>query len=154
MRRALAALIIGIALVGCGDDDGDSGGERATTVALDEGVLVDSHGAALYTSNMEVNGDVFCTGSCTEVWLPLTARHPTATSDVEGDLGVLTRPDGSRQVTYDGKPVYRFAEDGGPGDVTGDGVTDSFDGQEFTWNVIGEPESTSGTMGGSYGGGY
>jgi predicted lipoprotein with Yx(FWY)xxD motif len=148
MRRALAALTIAIALAGCGSDED---GERPTTVTLDGGVLVDSHGAALYTSNMEVNGDVFCTGPCTKVWLPLTARHPTATSEVEGNVGVLTRPDGSRQVTYDGKPVYRFAEDGEPGEVTGDGVTDSFDGQQFTWDVIGEPKSTSGSTGGSYG---
>ena len=83
---------------------------------------------------------------------PLTARKPTAAPDVEGNVGVLTRPDGSRQVTYDGRPVYRFAEDDGPGDVTGDGVTDSFGGQELRWDAIGEPKPTSGSTGGSYGG--
>jgi predicted lipoprotein with Yx(FWY)xxD motif len=148
MRRALAALILGLAFASCGGDDG---GERPTTVALDGGVLVDSRGAALYTSNMEVNGDVFCTGACTAVWLPLTARHPTAAPDVEGNVGVITRPDGSRQVTYDGRPVYRFAQDD-PGDVSGDGVTDSFGGQQFRWDAIGEPQPTSGSTGGSYGG--
>jgi predicted lipoprotein with Yx(FWY)xxD motif len=148
MRRALAALILGLAFASCGGDDG---GERPTTVALDGGVLVDSRGAALYTSNMEVNGDVFCTGACTAVWLPLTARHPTAAPDVEGNVGVITRPDGSRQVTYDGRPVYRFAQDD-PGDVGGDGVTDSFGGQQFRWDAIGEPQPTSGSTGGSYGG--
>jgi predicted lipoprotein with Yx(FWY)xxD motif len=151
VKRAIAALLLGIAFSACGSDDG---ADRATTVALDGGVLVDSHGDALYTSNMEVNGDVFCTGACTKVWLPLTARKPTAASDVEGNVGVLTRPDGSRQVTYNGRPVYRFAEDEQPGDVTGDGVTDSFGGQQFTWNAIGEPHPTSGSTGGSYGGGY
>jgi predicted lipoprotein with Yx(FWY)xxD motif len=149
VRRALSALILGLAFASCGGDDG---GERPTTVALDGGVLVDSRGAALYTSNMEVNGDVFCTGPCTEVWLPLTARQPTAAPEVEGNVGVITRPDGSRQVTYDGRPVYRFAQDDGPGDVTGDGVTDSFGGQQFTWDAIGEPHPTSGSTGGSYGG--
>jgi predicted lipoprotein with Yx(FWY)xxD motif len=149
VRRALAALIVGLAFAACGSDDGS---ERPPTVALDGDVLVDSHGAALYTSNMEVNGDVFCTGSCTEVWLPLTASKPTAAPEVEGNVGVLTRPDGSRQVTYDGRPVYRFAEDDGPGDVSGDGVTDSFGGQQFRWDAIGEPQPTSGSTGGSYGG--
>jgi predicted lipoprotein with Yx(FWY)xxD motif len=150
MRRTLLALTMAAALAlgACGGDDGDDG---PTTVALSDGVLVDSQGAALYTSNMEVNGDVFCTGPCARIWLPLTARKPTAASDVEGTVGVVTRPDGSRQVTYDGRPVYRFAQDGGPGDVTGDGLTDRFEGRSFTWDVVGEQQPTSGSSGGSYG---
>jgi predicted lipoprotein with Yx(FWY)xxD motif len=151
VRRALLALTVAAAaaLGACGSDGGD---QPATTVALSDGVLVDSRGAALYTSNLEVNGDVLCTGPCAEIWLPLRANDPTAEPEVSGNLGVVRRPDGSRQVTYDGKPVYRFAQDGGPGDVTGDGVTDSFGGQRFTWNVIGESKPTSGSSGGSYGG--
>ena len=59
-----------------------------------------------------------------------------------GKLGVITRPDGGKQVTFDGKPVYSFTQEG-PGEVTGDGFMDAFDGQQFTWNVV--------TVGGSGG---
>jgi predicted lipoprotein with Yx(FWY)xxD motif len=147
MRLLLTALALAAALAlgACGsdDDDGDGGSTPSATVSLSDGVLVDSEGAALYTSEQEANGEVLCTAACAEIWLPLTASNPTAGSDVTGRLGVVKRPDGSRQVTYDGKPVYRFAEDGGPGDVTGDGLSDSFDGQRFTWHVIGETEQPS-----------
>ncbi len=37
-------------------------------------------------------------------------------------LWTTTREDGSRQLTYDGPPLYYFARDRGPGQVTGQGV--------------------------------
>lgn len=33
----------------------------------------------------------------------------------------LERDDGSRQWAYKGKPLYTFAKDAKPGDITGDG---------------------------------
>jgi predicted lipoprotein with Yx(FWY)xxD motif len=135
---ALAALA---ALGACGDDDdGGGGGGPTATVELSGDMLVDSQGAALYVSDQEADGKVRCVDACAEIWLPLTASKPTAGSDVPGRLGVVKRPDGARQVTYDGKPVYRFAEDDA-GEVTGDGLSDSFAGQEFTWRALGNAES-------------
>jgi predicted lipoprotein with Yx(FWY)xxD motif len=155
MRLLLTALALAavLALGACGsDDDSDSGnsgnGGRSATVELDGDVLVDSNGAALYVSEQEDDGKVRCTDACAEIWLPLTASDPTAGSDVTGRLGVVERPDGARQVTYEGQPVYRFADDSGPGDVSGDGLSDSFAGQQFTWHVIGEQPATSGSSGG------
>jgi len=96
---------------------------------------------------------VICKGGCTLIWLPLKAPsgNPTAGDGVSGKLGVVKRPDGSRQVTLDGRPLYRFAEDGSDGKATGDGVADSFGGQKFTWNAEGTAKSSSGngTGGGS-----
>jgi predicted lipoprotein with Yx(FWY)xxD motif len=71
-------------------------------------------------------------------------------------LGVLTRPDGKTQVTFNGAPVYRFVEDQS-GTVKGDGVDDAFAGQQFTWHVVstaGAPQApamTSGSSGGMSG---
>jgi predicted lipoprotein with Yx(FWY)xxD motif len=145
----LAAFLVAAVLIGaCGDDDADESGGTAgatETVSVDSvdgvgDVLVDADGAALYRSDQEETGEVMCVDGCASIWLPLTApsgaAEPTAAAEVPGRLGTVRRPDGSRQVTYDGAPVYTFADDGGPGEVTGDGFSDSFRGREFTWRVL------------------
>jgi predicted lipoprotein with Yx(FWY)xxD motif len=127
-------------------------------------VLVDSRGNALYSPEQEANGKILCTGSCESEWMPLTASgssKPTGSADVTGKVGTIKRPDGTEQVTVDGAPLYTFAEDGGPGQVTGDGFADQFDGNNFTWHVVRADGSTSDSSqagstttgsGGGYGG--
>jgi predicted lipoprotein with Yx(FWY)xxD motif len=152
------ALVFAIALAACGgsSDNGaataSSGSPSATTVSLDNGLLVDSSGAALYTSDQEKSGTVMCTGSCTQIWLPLAAPssgQPTAGDGVSGKLGTVKRPDGKRQVTLDGRPLYRFAQDSEKGKATGDNASDSFGGQKFTWHAEGDSSSSSSSGSGS-----
>ena len=38
-----------------------------------------------------------------------------------GNWSVITRDDGTKQWAYKGKPLYTWAKDTKPGDVTGDG---------------------------------
>jgi predicted lipoprotein with Yx(FWY)xxD motif len=153
------ALVFAIVLAACGGSNNDnaataSSGTLSTTVGLDNGLLIDSTGAALYTSEQEKNGTVMCTGGCTQIWLPLAAPssgQPTAGDGVSGKVGTVKRPDGSRQVTLDGRPLYRFAEDTDKGKATGDNVSDSFGGQKFTWHAEGDAGSS---LSGGSGGGY
>ncbi len=145
----LAAIVAAMAIAACGGgSDGNNSATTATpatsgqTVAVkdvgDAGrVLVDSSGQALYASDQEATGRVMCTGACLSFWMPLTVKGG---DDLHGSLpggkvGVITRPDGGKQVTFDGKPVYSFTQEG-PGEVTGDGLMDAFDGQQFTWHVV------------------
>jgi predicted lipoprotein with Yx(FWY)xxD motif len=155
------ALVFAIALAACGGGSNDkaataSSGTPSTTVGLDNGLLVDSSGAALYSSDQEKSGKVMCTGSCTQIWLPLAAPssgQPTAGDGVSGKLGTVKRPDGKRQVTLDGRPLYRFAQDSQSGKATGDNASDSFGGQKFTWHAEGDSSGggNSGGGGSSYG---
>jgi len=46
----------------------------------------------------------------------------TGGSGVTGTLATISRADGSKQVTYNGMPLYTFQQDAKPGDATGDGV--------------------------------
>jgi predicted lipoprotein with Yx(FWY)xxD motif len=160
---ALAALAL--ALGACGGDDDEqpaaASDDRPTTVSVDEvddigSVLVDQSGAALYVSEQESDGKVRCTGACLGFWIPLEAPsdEPTAADDVTGDLGTVKRPDGSMQVTHDGVPLYRFSEDKQPGQVTGDGLSDEFDGETFTWHAVTTDASSSESSGGGRGYGY
>jgi predicted lipoprotein with Yx(FWY)xxD motif len=148
---AIAALAV-VGLYACGsDDDGATASSTAPeTVAVksigDAGeVLVDSNGVALYSPDQEANGKILCTGGCEAIWKPLSAGsgEPTASSDIGGELGTVKRPDGSQQVTFDGAPLYTFTEEG-PGEVTGDGFSDAFGGQQFTWHVA-QPSGASGS---------
>jgi predicted lipoprotein with Yx(FWY)xxD motif len=75
-----------------------------------------------------------CSGGCTHVWPPVTTSG-TATSGgsaMAGELGTITRPDGTRQVTYRGHPLYFFARDGDKGDAYGQGVV----GFGASWYVL------------------
>jgi predicted lipoprotein with Yx(FWY)xxD motif len=99
-------------------------------------VLTDARGRTLYVSDQE-SGKVLCAHSdCTAVWVPLTVtgtRAPAAPAGVQ--LGTIARPDGSRQVTFGGRPLYTFAFDQSAGATTGDGKHDSFDGTAFAWHA-------------------
>jgi predicted lipoprotein with Yx(FWY)xxD motif len=156
MKLAVSLLAALLVFAGCGggNNDNSSSNSKPATVTMQDGVLVDSSGAPLYTSDQEKSGKVVCTAGCTSIWLPLQAPasgQPTG-EDVSGKLGTVKRPDGARQVTLDGVPLYRFAEDGASGTATGDGVTDSFGGQQFTWHSEGTGADASANDGGGGGG--
>jgi predicted lipoprotein with Yx(FWY)xxD motif len=163
-----AVIAIATALAACGGGGSSSGSATAasnggSTVSVANignagRVLVDSRGQALYASDQEnAAGMVLCTGSCNSIWQPLTVRGSAPMGGpVATQLGVAKRPDGSRQVTYNGKLLYTFTQDG-RGEVTGDGAKDAFNGKRFTWHVVtagntgGMATSSSGTNGGSSG---
>jgi predicted lipoprotein with Yx(FWY)xxD motif len=54
-----------------------------------------------------------CGMLCAQYWPPvLTSSRPEAGPGVDGHaLGSIVRPDGTRQVTYKGRPLYLFADD-------------------------------------------
>ena len=116
-------------------------GDDTATVSVEElgdsgPVLVDSAGKALYAPDEEADSSVVCTGACTSFWIPATIDGGAPSgSSLPGELGVVEREDGTRQVTFEGKRLYTFVEDE-PGEVTGDGLSDAFDGQQFTWHVV------------------
>jgi predicted lipoprotein with Yx(FWY)xxD motif len=68
-----------------------------------------------------------CSGACAQAWPPVPATGTlTATGGaMASDLGTITRPDGTKQVTYDGHPLYYFVGDSGPGQTAGQG-SDNF----------------------------
>ena len=167
IRLAAAALVatgaLGLAACGSNDntDTATAAGSTNDTVSVqsigDTGdVLVDSNGAALYSPDEEANGKILCTGECESIWMPLVSAKPTASSDVGGDVATVKRPDGSEQVTFDGKPLYTFTQED-TGEVTGDALSDSFGGQHFTWHAMtpsGPARGGSSTTADQSGGGY
>ena len=86
-------------------------------------VLTGPNGMTLYTHAGDSATSSTCTGSCATAWPPLAATgQPTAGAGVTGQLGTLTRTDGTTQVTYSSMPLYYWQGDTKAGDVTGDGI--------------------------------
>jgi predicted lipoprotein with Yx(FWY)xxD motif len=144
----LAVGIAAFALAACGSGGGggngtataaDSGGSGIVSVKSVDGsnVLVDSKGQTLYSANVEMGGRIHCTGTCTSSWAPVGAsasESKTASADLGLNLGVVMRPDGARQLSFDGRPLYHFTQEG-PGQLKGDGFVDDFGGTHFTWQA-------------------
>ncbi|MFD9958894.1 hypothetical protein [Amycolatopsis sp. NPDC058986] len=88
-------------------------------------VLTDQDGMTLYlfTKDGKQPPKSACDGDCARTWPPLVATGETSVSGVDGKLvGQVLRPDGTRQVTVGGWPVYRHAKDTAPGQATGHGA--------------------------------
>jgi predicted lipoprotein with Yx(FWY)xxD motif len=87
-------------------------------------ILVNSQGRTLYLFKADTGTKSACSGACATAWPPLLATgKPTAgTGLTASKLGTTTRSGGTRQVTYNGHPLYLFIKDHKPGDVKGQGV--------------------------------
>ena len=87
--------------------------------------LTDSAGRTLYLYTHDKGTTSECYGACAKVWPPLTATGPVTISGkytVQRDLGVTTRTDGTKQVTYGGHPLYYYQGDTAAGQTNGQGV--------------------------------
>lgn len=147
---ALAAAVAVLALAACAGDGLDTATVSVEELGDSGRVLVDSAGKALYAADEEADSSVVCSGACASNWIPLTidGGAPSGNS-LPGELGVVGRGDGTRQITFDGKRLYRFVQDE-PGEVSGDGLSDAFDGQQFTWHVVSVGDAPESDQEGGY----
>lgn len=86
--------------------------------------VTDANGLPLYRYDKDVQkpSKSNCEGECAKAWKPVLAdKVPMATGVDPISMGVLTRPDGTKQLTIAGWPQYTYAEDKSPGDMKGQG---------------------------------
>lgn len=84
-------------------------------------------GKSLYVFLVDADGQSKCNDDCAGSWPPLvvgSASEVTAGSGVTGQLGTISRADGTTQVTLGGAPLYYFAGDSAAGDTEGQGLND------------------------------
>lgn len=98
--------------------------KEADNSTLGKTVLTTVGGRTLYSLSAEHGGRFVCTTpGCLAAWRPLLiARGVKPRGPVK--LGAIVRPDGRRQVTYRGRPLYRFSGDVRKGEVNGEGIRD------------------------------
>ncbi len=78
-------------------------------------------GDTLYRLTKDSTDKSVCTGKCATIWLPvlLAPGQTTPVGVGVSHLGSFTRSDGTKQVTYEGIPLYRFSKDKKAGEVSG-----------------------------------
>jgi predicted lipoprotein with Yx(FWY)xxD motif len=96
-------------------------------------VLTDARGLTLYWFAMDTPMSSACSGACAAAWPPVTGMPQAAAGvTLPGKLGVIKRPDGTMQATYNGHPLYAFQGDSVPGQTNGNGLT----GFGARWSVV------------------
>ena len=92
-----------------------------------------------------------CIGSCAIDWPPVQGPA-TAASGVAGTLGTITRPDGTKQATYNGHPLYTYIGDTAPYQAKGNALELSGGlWHEMTVSAAIPAASSSATSGGGSG---
>lgn len=116
----MGCLLLGLAL--------SQGWAQGTVTVADHethgSYLADGEGRSLYLFTQDEEGSSACTGDCAEAWPPFTVADGATAGDgvAQSLLGAIERQDGSRQVTYNGHPLYYFAQDTEDVPVAGHGV--------------------------------
>jgi predicted lipoprotein with Yx(FWY)xxD motif len=89
-------------------------------------ILTDADGLTLYVFLNDSEGTSTCYDDCAQTWPALeTEGDAQAGEGVDASLlGTSERQDGALQVTYNGMPLYYFANDSEPGHTNGQGVGD------------------------------
>lgn len=124
-------------------------------------ILTDASGMTLYLFEADTGTSSTCYDACEGAWPPYTT---TATPGGNAGglnpsmVGTTTRTDHTIQVTYNGHPLYYFAEDTKAGQTNGQGV-DAFgakwfvvspSGKAITTAASANPSSTAGGGAGGY----
>jgi predicted lipoprotein with Yx(FWY)xxD motif len=108
----LAAVMLVVVSVPAGAAPGAAA--RLTVRSTDYGkALFGPTGKVVYVFGADRRSTSHCYGVCAAAWPPLLTRAaPQAGPGVEAKLlGTTRRKDGSRQVTYNGHPLYYYSAD-------------------------------------------
>lgn len=162
---AMTGLLIALSLIltACQPSAGGQNPTGAATASGDQTVqvvnipevgriLATPEGLTLYTNTAATAADPLCVEkACTDFWPPFIVEGEiSASAELLASLGTTTRPDGSKQLTFNQQPLYTFVQDTKPGDANGEGFADL----GGTWHVAalgGASSGSSPTSGGGYG---
>jgi predicted lipoprotein with Yx(FWY)xxD motif len=93
-------------------------------------VLAEANHQVVYTySKDKKGGKPTCTGACAATWLPATGTPEAGPADVfSGQFGLVTRANGVKQITYNGRPLYLLKGAAG--------LATTGNGQGGVWHVV------------------
>jgi predicted lipoprotein with Yx(FWY)xxD motif len=120
---AVAALaLLGVAVAGAGSPAPTATGTGLKSATIGGAtVLTNARGFTLYFFAPDTPATSRCYGSCTVYWPPVTGAA-AAGPGLPGRVGAITRTGGSRQLTYNGHPLYTYIGDSAPGQARGNNL--------------------------------
>jgi predicted lipoprotein with Yx(FWY)xxD motif len=116
---ALAAVVLAASTATGSEGAAAGNGTTVKTVSSQFGtILGDRKGQAFYAFGKERTSRSECYGACAKAWPPVLASgRPVAAKGVRASLiGTTRRRDGTRQLTFRGRPLYYYVSDA-PGRV-------------------------------------
>jgi predicted lipoprotein with Yx(FWY)xxD motif len=109
------------------------------------GILVTSTHRSLYALTVESGVHIHCRAACLPFWPAFVVKSSvtavTLGAGVKGKIGFVKRSATTKQVTFNGFPVYMFSGDSGAGQVNGEAV--QADGG--TWYLVRAGSSSAST---------
>lgn len=129
---ALSLLAVALLLAACANEGsgspGASAGGAAVTLTVAHTAAGDAlagpNGRTLYILTKDTKDTSTCTtGACATTWPALEGDGGAvqAGSGISGTWGTATWPDGTKQVTHNGQPLYYYSGDNAAGDSNGEG---------------------------------
>jgi predicted lipoprotein with Yx(FWY)xxD motif len=94
-------------------------GTRSTSIGT---ILTAAGGRTVYLFEKDKGGKSSCSGACASAWMPVAAPASAGSGVTGSMLTTTTRGDGTKQVVYNGHPLYYFAADTQPTDTKGQGL--------------------------------
>jgi predicted lipoprotein with Yx(FWY)xxD motif len=130
------------------DQVGLHGGRQAVRVARTKlgPILVNGQGRTLYLFLKDRHGKSTCYDGCARVWPPaLASDAPRGGPGVAaGKLTTTRRRDHTRQLVYNGHPLYAMSADTRPGEMEGQGFLGTWFVVSPAGHRIGEPGASAG----------
>ncbi|MGO9308464.1 MAG: hypothetical protein ACLQDL_05515, partial [Spirochaetia bacterium] len=125
MKRLIVTLILAVAILAASASFAVAQSNTIQVKTDPKGVsyLTDDNGMTLYYFTLDTNGQSACYGGCADAWPVFYAETVTVSDPLTAsDFDTITRTDGTKHSTYKGWPLYYWAQDKAPGDMTGEGV--------------------------------
>lgn len=143
------------------DGDGDvaaapepapAAAQPVTIATTDLGeTLTDTDGLTLYGFLNDVDGASTCVDACAGAWPPLLVDGDAVPEGLDaGVFSIIERADGTSQLKAGAWPLYRFAGDSGPGDVSGQSSGGVWFVAAPDGSLIGALTGDAGDMGSGY----
>ncbi|HMH94493.1 MAG TPA: hypothetical protein VK586_25840 [Streptosporangiaceae bacterium] len=122
---AVAIVLLAVALAGAGSPapPATASGQAVVKSAKIGGatVLTNAKGFTLYVFAPDPRNKSTCYGSCAVYWPPVPGPV-SGGPGVTGQFGTITRTDGTKQATYNGRPLYTYLADTAPGQARGNNI--------------------------------